>query len=166
MLQEFKKHITGHLSFLKEKKLLVAISGGLDSVVLTHLCIHLKWNISLAHCNFKLRANQSDEDQIFIETLAKNFNKNIFSESFDTEKYAQNKKLSIQMAARELRYNWFETLREQQGFEYVLTAHHADDNLETFLINLSRGTGLEGLKGIPEINGTIVRPLLRFSKEG
>ncbi|MFC4722070.1 tRNA lysidine(34) synthetase TilS [Geojedonia litorea] len=165
MLRSFQNHIDHNLAFITKGKLLVAISGGLDSVVLTHLCHKLKLNISLAHCNFNLRNEESDADEDFVLQLAEDLDLEVFIESFDTEDYAKNNKLSTQMAARELRYQWFEDLATQLQFDYILTAHHADDNLETFLINLSRGTGLDGLIGIPEINGNIVRPLLKFSRE-
>lgn len=165
MLKAFQKHIANNLSFLKDSKLLIAISAGLDSVVLAHLCTTLKLKVNLAHCNFNLRGKESDADQQFVINLAETLNCEVFTESFNTEAYAKTNKLSIQMAARELRYNWFEMLLEQLEFDYILTAHHADDNLETVLINLTRGTGLEGLKGIPEINSTIIRPLLPFSRE-
>lgn len=164
MYTQFESHISNNLSFLKESKLLIAISGGLDSVVLTHLCHKLNFDIHLAHCNFNLRDEESDADEEFILDLAEKLEIEVFIESFDTENYAQDNKLSIQMAARELRYNWFQELAQQLQFDYILTAHHADDNLETFLINLSRGTGLDGLTGIPETNGKIVRPLLTFSR--
>ncbi|MCB0382986.1 MAG: tRNA lysidine(34) synthetase TilS, partial [Psychroserpens sp.] len=165
MLNVFQNHITKNLNFLIESKLLIAISGGLDSVVLTHLCHALKLDITLAHCNFKLRENESDEDERFVLELGDALGLEVFVQYFDTETYAEDEKLSIQMAARELRYNWFLDLAKNLKFNYILTAHHADDNLETFLINLSRGTGLNGLTGIPEINDTIVRPLLPFSRE-
>ncbi|RIA09949.1 tRNA(Ile)-lysidine synthase [Flavobacteriaceae bacterium MAR_2010_72] len=165
MLATFQNHLDHNLSFLTKSKLLLAISGGLDSVVLTHLCHKLKLNFSLAHCNFNLRADESDADEAFVLQLAEDLELEVFIESFDTEDYANQYKLSTQMAARELRYHWFEDLANQLHFDYILTAHHTDDNLETFLINLSRGTGLDGLTGIPEINGNIVRPLLKFSRE-
>ncbi|MDU8886280.1 tRNA lysidine(34) synthetase TilS [Yeosuana sp. MJ-SS3] len=165
MLKNFQEHINLKLDFLKESKLLIAISGGIDSVVLTHLCAKTNFNISLAHCNFNLRGKESDADEDFILKLAENLNLEVFIQNFSTEDYANEKKLSIQMAARELRYHWFVELAEQLNFDYILTAHHADDNLETFLINLTRGTGLDGLTGIPEINDKIVRPLLKFSRE-
>ena len=165
MIQKFKDHIFLNLNFLKRKKLLIAISGGVDSVVLTNLCHKLGLDIALVHCNFNLRGNESDVDENFVLQLAEDLNLEVFTESFDTEVYAKQNKLSTQMAARELRYNWFNELAKQLEFDYVLTAHHADDNLETFLINLSRGTGIEGLIGIPEINDNIVRPLLPFSRE-
>jgi len=165
VLKEFKKHIENQLPFLNKGKLLIAISGGLDSVVLTHLCNELKLNISLAHCNFSLRGDESNADEQFVIDLSNSINLEVFVQNFDTEKYAKANKLSTQMAARELRYDWFNELSEQLQFDYILTAHHADDNLETFLINLSRGTGLDGLTGIPEQNKNIVRPLLPFSRE-
>ncbi|WP_303317985.1 tRNA lysidine(34) synthetase TilS [Flavivirga abyssicola] len=165
MLEPFKKHINNKLPFLKESKLLIAISGGIDSIVLTHLCHKLDLNIALAHCNFNLRGKESDADESFVLQLAEDLGLEAFIESFDTKGYSKDSKLSTQMAARKLRYDWFEELASQLQFDYILTAHHADDNLETFLINLSRGTGLEGLTGIPEVNDNIVRPLLPFSRE-
>ena len=163
MLKVFQKHINNKLEFLTESKILIAISGGIDSVVLTHLCHKLNFDISLAHCNFNLRNNESDADEEFVLHLAENLDLEVFVQRFDTALYAKENKRSIQMAARELRYSWFKELSEQLKFDYILTAHHADDNLETFLINFTRGTGLEGLTGIPEVNGKFVRPLLPFS---
>lgn len=165
MLQQLAKHIDEQFSFLKEKKLLIAISGGVDSVVLTHLLHQLQFNISLAHCNFQLRGKESDLDELFIKELGKSLNIQTFTTRFNTNEYATKNKLSTQQAARELRYSWFDSLSKENNFDYILTAHHADDNLETFLINLSRGTGLEGLTGIPSINKNIIRPLLIFSRE-
>ena len=165
MLQKLSNHINKNLPFLKDKKLLIAISGGIDSVVLTHLLSALKFNISLAHCNFNLRGIESDKDEDFIISLGEKLNVKTFTTHFKTEEFAKKNKQSTQIAARNLRYNWFNELIHKYEFDFVLTAHHADDNLETFLINLTRGTGLEGLTGIPEINGNIVRPLLKFSRQ-
>ena len=165
MLQKFKKHINANFPFLKDKKLLIAISGGLDSVVLTTLCNQLNFDISLAHCNFNLRGKESDLDEESVVKLSQKSSNQIFTIHFNTEKYAKENKLSTQIAARELRYNWFKELIETHNFDFVLTAHHADDNLETFLINLTRGTGLDGFTGIPKVNGNIARPLLAFSRE-
>jgi tRNA(Ile)-lysidine synthase len=165
MLNRFIKHIEHQLSFLTDKKLLVACSGGLDSVVLTHLLKESDFDIGLAHYNFFLRGNESDEDENFVDELAKKYGIPFLSETIDTEKYAETNKLSTQMAARELRYEWFDVLLKDFNYDYVLTAHHADDDLETFLINLSRGTGLRGLTGIQEVNDKVVRPLLSFSRE-
>lgn len=164
MLQAFNHLLNTRFSFLKETPLLVAVSGGLDSMVLADLCVKSALNISLAHCNFKLRGDESDGDERFIKDYSKGHNLEVYTSHFETEKFALSSKQSIQMAARQLRYEWFENLRNQKGFEYILTAHHADDHLETVLINLSRGTGLEGLTGIPEINESVVRPLLEFSR--
>jgi len=164
VIVEFQKNIDQKLSFLKESKILVACSGGVDSVVLTHLLNTLKFDISVAHCNFSLRGEESDADEAFVLHLADKLSISVFSETFDTKKYAKENKLSTQMAARELRYRWFEEIKTNFKFDYIVTAHHADDSLETFLINLSRGTGLKGLTGIPEINETTVRPLLHFSR--
>ncbi len=165
MIEQFQNHINTRFSFFKNSRLLLAISGGIDSVVLTHLCHQLKLNIALAHCNFNLRGDESDADEDFVLQLAEDLDLEVFIESFDTKAYAKEHKLSTQMAARDLRYHWFQELKNQLQFDYILTAHHADDNLETFLINLSRGTGLDGLTGIPEINGAVVRPLLLFSTQ-
>lgn len=164
MQKDFKNHINSNLSFLNKSKLLIAISGGIDSVVLAYLCKSLNFNFSLAHCNFNLRAEESNKDEVFVEELAEDLDVEVFIQNFDTEAYAKAHKRSIQMAARELRYDWFKELAEQLKFDYILTAHHADDNLETFLINFTRGTGLNGLTGIPMINDNIVRPLLPFSR--
>ncbi|QNM84707.1 tRNA lysidine(34) synthetase TilS [Polaribacter pectinis] len=165
MLQKFKKHIAVNFPFLEGKKLLIAISGGVDSVVLTHLFSELNFDISLAHCNFKLREKESDLDEEFVIKLSQKTSNQIFTIIFNTDKFAKKNKLSTQIAARDLRYKWFKELVETHNFDYVLTAHHADDNLETFLINLTRGSGLDGFTGIPSVNGNIVRPLLAFSRE-
>lgn len=165
MLQKLSNIITENFPFLKDKKLLIAISGGIDSVVLTHLLSTLHFDISLAHCNFNLREKESDLDEVFVKELAKKIAINCFTTSFETEKIAKEKKESTQIAARNLRYTWFQEIIKEHHFDYVLTAHHADDNLETFLINLTRGSGLDGFTGIPEINGNIVRPFLKFSRE-
>ncbi|MFL1011435.1 tRNA lysidine(34) synthetase TilS [Flavisericum labens] len=165
MLNQLQSHINNRMPFLKESRLLIAVSGGIDSVVLTHLCYKLNLNIAVAHCNFSLRGKESDTDENFVEELAEDLNLEVFVQRFDTKAYAQTHKRSIQMAARDLRYDWFEELAQQLKFNYILTAHHADDNLETFLINFTRGTGLEGLTGIPEVNGKFARPLLPFSSD-
>lgn len=164
MLQRFLNHINTNFSFLKDEKLLIAISGGVDSVVLTHLLSTLNFNISLAHCNFSLRGKESDLDEAFVIKLGKELKVPVFTKQFNTAQFSKENKQSSQIAARELRYNWFQKLAEQHSFDSILTAHHADDHIETFLINLTRGTGLDGLTGIPEINGNIVRPLLKFSR--
>jgi len=165
MLEKLSHIIVTNFPFLRGKKLLIAISGGIDSVVLTQLFATLKFDISLAHCNFNLRETESDLDEEFVKKLAKKLDIICFSTSFETKKIAQEKKQSTQVAARDLRYHWFQEISKAHHFDYILTAHHADDNLETFLINLTRGSGLDGFTGIPEINDNIVRPLLKFSRE-
>ena len=165
MLQKLSNIITENFPFLKDKRLLIAISGGIDSVVLTHLLSTLNFDISLAHCNFNLRGKESDLDEIFVKELAKKLDIKCFTTSFETDKIAKEQKESTQVTARNLRYTWFQEIIKEQHFDAVLTAHHADDNLETFLINLTRGSGLDGFTGIPEINGNIVRPFLKFSRE-
>ncbi len=165
MLVNFIEHINHHFSFLKNKKILVAISGGIDSVVLTHLLHHLEFNIVLAHCNFSLRGKESDADAQFVKDLANKLDIDCKTSVFDTQTYAKKQQLSTQMAARELRYKWFEKTRIEFDLDYIVTAHHLDDNLETFLINFIRGTGLNGLTGIPEIKGKIIRPLIPFSRK-
>ena len=164
MLENFTQHIATHLPFLAQKKLLIAVSGGLDSVVLSKLCAKLNYSFALIHCNFQLRDAESDEDEQFVIALAEELKVLVHTQKFDTKSYADKHKLSIQMTARTLRYKWFQEVAEKLGYDYILTAHHKDDALETFLINLSRGTGIEGLTGIPQLNQNIVRPLLPFSR--
>ncbi|RMA58826.1 tRNA lysidine(34) synthetase TilS [Ulvibacter antarcticus] len=164
MIKKLEKHISEQLSFLQGKKLLIACSGGLDSVVLSYLLRQLKFEIGLAHCNFSLRGKESDQDEEFVVELADSYSVAVYTETFDTKKFAKEHKLSTQMAARQLRYHWFEEIRQDFTYDYIVTGHHADDDLETFLINLSRGTGLKGLTGIQEINELVVRPILPFTR--
>lgn len=164
MLEVLQKHLAQNLPFLKDKKLLLATSGGIDSMVLVHLFQQLGYDIAIAHCNFSLRGDESDGDEQFIRNYASKNNIPVFVTRFDTKAFAEDAKLSIQIAARQLRYAWFEELLQKHGLDYLLTAHHLDDSIETFLINFTRGTGLEGLTGIPLQNGNIIRPLLPFSR--
>lgn len=164
MLLAFKDHLEKHFPEVLEAKVIVAVSGGIDSVVLAHLCKKSGLNISLAHCNFQLREEESEMDETFVMELADALDLEVFIEEFETEAYANEKKISTQMAARDLRYDWFDELCQTLQFDYVFTAHHANDNLETVLINFIRGTGLEGLTGIPARNECILRPLLPFSR--
>jgi tRNA(Ile)-lysidine synthase len=165
MFSKFQDHIVSRFPFIAQKKLFLAVSGGLDSMVLLHLMKHLPYEIAVLHCNFQLRGLESFGDQDFIRNYCDENNIPVFITQFDTEAFAKDYKLSTQVAARELRYSWFYELLEEKNFDYILTAHHADDNLETFIINLTRGTGLDGLTGIPEENDKIIRPLLPFSRE-
>lgn len=165
MLKQFQNHLSNHFSFLKGKKLLLAVSGGLDSMVLTQLLQQLDYEIVVMHCNFQLRGLESFGDQQFIQEYSQQNDVPFVFTQFDTEAFANDFKVSTQVAARELRYSWFYEQLEILKADYILTAHHADDNLETFLINLSRGTGLEGLTGIPVQNEKVIRPLLSFSRQ-
>jgi tRNA(Ile)-lysidine synthase len=163
--EKFNAHIIKNSLFSKKNKLLVALSGGVDSVVLCHLLKNASYNFEVAHCNFKLRKKASDADENFCRKLAITLGIQFHSKSFNTKTIVQNTKLSVQIAARELRYEWFDQLLREHSFDWLLTAHHAGDNTETVLINLLRGTGIQGLKGIPAKNGKIIRPLLNFTKE-
>lgn len=164
MLTKFQHHIEQNFPQLKDKKLLLAVSGGVDSMVLLDLFYKLRFDICVVHCNFQLRGKESDADELLVREICQEGYIPYFIESFDTLEFAKENKLSIQLAARKLRYDWFQEIISL-GFDYVLTGHHLDDNVETFLINFTRGTGLEGLTGIPAQNGNIIRPLLPFSRE-
>lgn len=164
MLIKFQNHIQQNFAQLKDKKLLLAVSGGIDSMVLLDLFYKLRFDICVVHCNFQLREIESDGDEMLVKEICQDRYIPYFIEKFDTLEFAKENKLSIQLAARKLRYDWFQEIISL-GFDYVLTAHHLDDNVETFLINFIRGTGLEGLTGIPAQNGNIIRPLLPFSRE-
>ncbi|RXP56610.1 tRNA lysidine(34) synthetase TilS [Lutibacter sp. HS1-25] len=164
MRKAVQKHINQNLPFLIGKKILIAISGGIDSRVLVHIFHRLEFDISLAHCNFMLRGKESNKDEEFVKEMGESLQIPTYTIRFDTEEYATKMGVSTQMAARDLRYKWFLQLIEKNKIDYVVTAHQKDDVIETFLINLTRGTGLEGLTGIPAVNGNIVRPLLPFSR--
>ena len=163
MLEDFKSHLLSELPFLLKSKIIIATSSGVDSVVLCFLCKKLGLDFSIAHCNFTLRGKESDLDEKFSKDFAESLNVNYYSKIFNTLKYKKENSLSTQMAARELRYAWFGAI--SINYDYVLTAHHLDDQLETFFINFSRGSGLDGLCGIPAVSDNLVRPLLGFSKD-
>ncbi|WP_309641508.1 tRNA lysidine(34) synthetase TilS [Flavobacterium sp.] len=164
MFEKFQDHLAHTFPFLKDKKLLLAVSGGIDSMVMVHLFQKSQSKIAIAHCNFQLRGIESFDDENYVVTYADSNKISIHTTKFDTQTFADDYQLSIQVAARELRYHWFYELLETEKYDYILTAHHADDNLETFLINLSRGTGLDGLTGIPSQNDQVIRPLLIFNR--
>lgn len=145
-------------------KYILALSGGIDSMVLADMLLQAKAEFVLAHCNFHLRGEESDGDEKFVRDYAERKGLSLYVKQFDTLNYAEEHKLSIEMAARDLRYAWFEELRQQLGFDYIAVAHHADDQLETFFINLLRGAGIRGLKGMQPVNGYIIRPLLEVSR--
>ena len=165
MKDRFLHNIKNLDLFSKEDKLILAISGGADSVALACLLKDTGFNFVLAHCNFKLRGSESDNDEVFVKNLAEKMELECYVKSFNTESFSKKNKISLQMAARELRYCWFEELRKEIDAKYVLVAQHKDDDLETFFINLIRGSGIKGLLGIKSKRDKIVRPLLIFSRK-
>jgi tRNA(Ile)-lysidine synthase len=185
LLQRFQQYIIDHRLFSPKDTLLLAVSGGIDSVVLCELCKQVGYTFVIAHCNFKLRGAESERDAAFVQQLALTYNVPFLIKEFDTEAYADDRKLSIQEAARELRYNWFAELLEpaignrqsanqelgesihdsRLPIHVLLTAHHLDDNIETMLMHFFRGTGIHGLRGMLPRQGNIVRPLLFARKQ-
>ena len=165
MIKRIQQFIINKKLFSKDSNLLLAISGGADSVCLFFALKELGYNVELAHCNFNLRAEESDEDEYFVKELANKYGVKFHVNSFETQKYASEQKISIQMAARDLRYKWFDELLAVNNLDFVITAHHKDDNVETFFINLIRGTGVNGLCGIKAKNKKIIRPLLEISRQ-
>lgn len=164
MTTQILEYIDHHKLFTKQSKVIVGLSGGPDSMALIHILMQLGYNCIAAHCNFHLRGQDSDSDAAFVDLWCKQNNIPLFTIDFDTIEYAATKKISIEMAARNLRYNWFEELRIEQSADVIGIAHHKDDSVETILINLIRGTGIKGLTGIPIKNKHIVRPLLAISR--
>ena len=165
MIDQFKAYINRYNLLAEGEKVILALSGGIDSMVLADLLLKTKVQFAAAHCNFHLRGEESDGDEKFVRDFCENKDIQYFVKHFETEKFAKEQGLSIEMAARELRYAWFEELRQQLGYEKISVAHHADDQAETFFINLLRGAGLRGLKGMLPQNGVIIRPLLWASRE-
>ncbi len=165
MLQRFKDFIAKENLFLQTDKILIAVSGGMDSIVLCHLFHEAKLTFGIAHCNFDLRGKESDEDEKFVKGLTKKYNVAFYSKTFDTTSYSKENGISIQMAARDLRYTWFEKVRKEGGYNFIATAHHQNDVVETILINLIKGTGIAGLHGILAKKDNIIRPLLFATRE-
>jgi tRNA(Ile)-lysidine synthase len=163
-LQIFKEFINKHALLDYSARVLLAVSGGKDSVAMTHLFHKAGFKIAIAHCNFNLRAEESVRDEHFVRNLAEELQVPFHLASFDTNAYAELHKLSTQMAARELRYEFFDEVCTTHGYEKVATAHHQNDGMETLLLNLIRGTGLAGLHGIKPKRDTIIRPMLCFSR--
>jgi len=159
---DFQKFIQKKKLFSQKDKILLALSGGVDSVVMAELFHRCGYRFAVAHCNFQLRGKDANKDEEFVKKLAEKYKVPFYGKRFDTEAFANEQKLSIQEAARELRYSWFLKIKKEKRFQRVATAHHFNDNIETFFINLLRGTGLVGLRGIPALNNerSIVRPLL------
>lgn len=164
-MQKISQYIHQHKLFSREDKILVALSGGADSVALLRLLLTLGYACEAAHCNFHLRGPESDRDEMFVRHLCKEHQVALHLVHFETEKEAAERHISIEMAARELRYAWFEKVRKECGASVVAVAHHQDDSVETLLLNLIRGTGINGLRGIQPQNGKIVRPLLCLDRK-
>ena len=168
MLQQFLQYFQENKINTKVSRFIVAISGGVDSIVLADLCKNADLNFTLAHCNFQLRKEESERDEQFVRSFAAELATPLEVIRFDTKQFAQDNKMSIQEAARTLRYQWFDELQINGGFDYILLAHHADDNIETALMNFFRGTGLKGLTGIPGGSNDhkhLLRPLLNTRKK-
>jgi len=165
MIEAFQTYIRDENLFAQTDKLVLAVSGGADSMVLLKLFQQLPNEFCVAHCNFKLRGAESDGEEVFIRDYCGENGIELFVKQFDTREYAQLEGISIEMAARDLRYSWFEELRQQLRYNYLVVAHHRDDLIETMLINLSRGTGIRGLSSIQSKNGSVVRPLLFASRD-
>lgn len=165
MKEQIQQYIIQHQLLSGEKPVVVGISGGADSVALLHILVSLGYKCIAAHCNFNLRGDESFRDEQFTIDFTKRLQVPLCKISFETNKYAQENRLSVEMAARELRYRWFEELLNTYDADAVAVAHHRDDSVETLLINLTRGSGLTGLTGIKPKNGNVVRPLLCVSRE-
>lgn len=165
LMQKVKEFIEKEDLFSKQDKILVALSGGADSVALTRILITLGYHCEAAHCNFELRGEESDRDEDFVRNFCRSLNIKCHSIHFETRRYAAQQSISIEMAARELRYNWFTKICEESDCQVVAVAHHKDDSVETMLLNLIRGTGINGLLGIRPKNGNVVRPLLCASRQ-
>jgi tRNA(Ile)-lysidine synthase len=165
MLSQFTNFIQQQALFEKKDRVLLAISGGVDSVVMCDLFAKAGYDFGIAHCNFSLRSNESDGDELFVKVLAEKYKVPFFTTRFNTTEYASEKGISKQMAARDLRYNWFEEIRTKNDYQYIAVAHHKTDNVETILINMLRGTGIAGLHGILPKNEKLVRPLLFATRD-
>lgn len=165
MLQTFLTYINAHQIFKPTDHILLAVSGGVDSVVLVELFYQAKFTFSIAHCNFQLRGEDSAMDEEFAKKMAQNYRVQFYTKKFDIQSYRNQHGVSTQMAARELRYTWFEEIRTANTFDYVATAHHQNDNIETVLLNLVRGTGISGFHGILPKQRFVIRPLLCTTKD-
>jgi tRNA(Ile)-lysidine synthase len=164
MLQAFKAYIAKENLFLPGDKILLAVSGGMDSVAMVELFSQAKYSFAIAHCNFQLRGEESDTDESFVRKLAKKLKVPFYIRKFPITDYAEEHRLSTQMAARELRYTWFNELLTKEAYSFLATAHHLDDQIETFFINMLRSTGIAGFHGILPKQGKIIRPMLFASR--
>ncbi|MEB0261645.1 MULTISPECIES: tRNA lysidine(34) synthetase TilS [unclassified Mucilaginibacter] len=164
-VKRFVDFIEQNSLFTPANNILAAVSGGMDSVLMAYLLKAAGYNFSIAHCNFMLRGADADADQEFTRQLAQQLGVSFHTIKFDTQQYTNNNKISIQMAARDLRYNWFNQISQSDGYDTIALAHHQNDTIETILLNLTRGTGIAGLHGILPKNGRLVRPLLFLTRD-
>ncbi|MGB8489828.1 MAG: tRNA lysidine(34) synthetase TilS [Bacteroidales bacterium] len=160
MLADFLKYAGDNGLFKTDSRILLGVSGGMDSMVMTHLFLAAGYRTGIAHCNFCLRGEESDLDEELVRNFADKKGIPFYSKRFDTKGYSKSHGISVQMAARDLRFEWFEKIREENSFDSIAIAHNINDSIETMLINLARGTGLTGLTGLKPSAGRIVRPLL------
>ena len=160
MIEQFIKFVHQENLFHSSQRILLAVSGGADSMVMLHLFVNAGFPVAVAHCNFGLRGRESDGDELFVADFCDHHNLAFYTEHFNTTEFALQEGISIEMAARDLRYEWFNRLLGQYGYDYLATAHHQDDVIETFLINLSRSSGIKGLSGIQPKTDRIIRPML------
>ena len=165
MLNTVRTYIRSHRLLTEKARVLVALSGGADSVCLLHMLNDSGYLLTAAHCNFHLRGDESNRDEQFVQNLCENLRIPLHIKHFETETYAREHGISVEMAARELRYAWFEELCKEAGCEAIAVAHHMNDQAETLLLNLRRGTGFRGLEGMKPKNGRIIRPLLCLSRK-
>ena len=165
MKSRFLKYITENSLFDKKSKILLALSGGIDSICLADLLVTLNYDVEFAHCNFQLRGIESNQDQHFVKSLSMKYEVPYHTIDFDTKEYALQHKVSHQMAARDQRYVWFEKIRSEISADFIAIAHNSDDNIETFFINIIRGSGIKGLLGIKNKINFIVRPLMFSSRD-
>ncbi len=164
MKSEFEKHFNTAFNTYKNQTILVALSGGADSMALLNLLKTTGIKVKAAHCNFHLRGSESDADEQFVRQWCESREIPLLVQQFDTQNYASEKGVSIEMAARKLRYNWFEEILKEGFADVLATGHHRDDSIETFFLNLLRGTGIKGLTGIKEVSDAAIRPMLIFSR--
>lgn len=165
MQEKFRKDLYNRNVISPSHKVILAVSGGIDSMVMTDLFSRMDNELLVTHCNFSLRGEESDEDEVFVKEYCSRKSIPFISKRFDTISFAEENNISVQMAARELRYKWFYELQLEKDFDFIATAHNLDDQIETFFINLTRGTGIRGLTGISEKNGILIRPLIQFTRD-
>ena len=165
LLEAFQRYVAENDLATHDDRILLTVSGGVDSMVMLSLFTRSGYSVGVAHCNFQLRGAESEEDEVLVEEEAKKYGVEFYNKRFETTAEMERTGESMEMAARRLRYAWFDTLSRGQGYTAVAIAHHADDSIETFFINLLRGTGLRGLTGISTQVGKVVRPLMFASRK-